>query len=475
MKTKTFLLIATLLLSQMAEAQIMFQRHYGGNADDYGSKVLQMDDGGYLVASITESYGAGYGDIYLIRTNEYGDVLWTKTYGGIDDDVPNAMIKTNDANIIIAGSTRSYGAGSKDFYLLKINQNGDTLWTKTYGGISEESAYDVIQTSDGGFFIIGNSLTYTFGFSSVYVVKTNSTGEIIWSKSYEKANANSGVSAIQLSDNGFFFCGVAQQSLINTSDCYFIRTNAQGDTIWTKTFGGNDYDGAFQCYDAGDGIIVSGTTKSFGAGNNDIFLGKFDYNGNNIWYKTYGGAGDEIGGRFARTNDNGYILTGYTSSYGMGNQDVYLIKTDNHGDTIWTKTFGYASIEFAISVIQTSDNGYAISGYTNNFSAGFDVYLIKTNSQGISGFERIINETVECIVFPNPCSGLLNIESNITDNTDFNIGIYDISGKLLFEKKLSSCEGKRQSLDLNGFRDGFYLLQLCFENKCVTKKIIIQK
>ena len=476
MKVKILLLVLFLLLTGETGAQIMFQRHYGGNADDYGSRVLQMDDGGYLVASITESFGAGSGDIYLIRTNEYGDVQWTKTYGGVGDEQPNAMKKTTDGNIIIAGRTSSYGAGSTDCFLLKINQNGDTLWTKTYGGTNEENALDIIQTSDGGFLLIGSTLTFTHSFSSAYAIKVNDVGDTLWTKTYEKKISNSGTSAIQLTDGGYYIVGqTGLPGQLQASDCYFIRTNALGDTLWTKTYGGNNYDGAFQCYDNGDGLIISGTTKSFGSGNNDIFLSKFDYFGNNIWYKTYGGLSDEIGGRFARTNDNGFILTGYTSSYGMGNQDAYLIKTDNNGDTVWTRNFGYSSVEFAISVIQTSDNGYAISGYTNNFGAGFDVYLIKTNSQGISGFSKIIRENIECKVFPNPSNGNLNIKVNDTDNTNFNLVIYDISGKRMFEKKELSFEENTQSIDLTRLRDGFYLLQLCFENICVTKKIIIQK
>ncbi|MEI6851843.1 MAG: T9SS type A sorting domain-containing protein [Bacteroidota bacterium] len=475
MKVKIVILVFFLFATQVAAAQIMFQRHYGGIADDFGSRVLQMEDGGYLVASITESYGAGSGDIYLIRTNELGDVQWTKTYGGVGDEQPYAMKKTNDGNIIIAGRTSSYGTGSTDCYLLKINQSGDTLWTKTYGGINEDGAYDVIQTTDDGYLLLGYSLTFTSVFSSVYAIKTNSLGDTMWTKTYEKKNSNGGTSAIQLVDGGYIFCGTTQSSGAPTSDCYLIRTNPMGDTLWTKVYGGSSYDGVYQVSYASNGIVMTGTTYSFGAGSYDIFLSKFDYDGNEIWYKTYGGTNSDYGGSFSSTIDNGFIITGYTESFGMGGKDVYLIKTDINGDTLWTKTFGGSGDEWGGCVIQTLDNGFIVVGNTNSYGNAYDVYLVKTNSQGISGLERIINENIECKIFPNPSDGNLNIEFNNADNTNYNITIYDISGKLTFERKSSSYESIKQSLDLTGLRSGIYLLKLNFDNKCVTKKIIIQK
>jgi len=135
-----------------------------------------------------------------------------------------------------------------------------------------DQAHDVIQTSDGGYLVIGSTTSFTSGSSSVYAIRTDSNGDTLWTKTYEEKYSNVGCSVVQLSDGGFFFCGSTREyASSGTADCYFIRTNSQGDTLWTKTYGGNDYDGAFYAYDAGNGIIISGTTKSFGAGGNDIF------------------------------------------------------------------------------------------------------------------------------------------------------------------------------------------------------------
>lgn len=473
MRPKIILLIFLLFVTQSVVAQIMFQRNYGGVADDFGCKVIQTDDGGYLVAAITESYGAGYRDIFLIRTNEFGDTLWTKTIGGLHDDQPNAMKKTSDNNYIIAGSTSSFGAGNSDVYLLKVDQNGDTIWTKTYGGSMDDQAHDVIQTSDGGYLVIGSTTSFTSGSSSVYAIRTDSNGDTLWTKTYEEKYDNMGCSVVQLSDGGFFFCGLTQEfALSGTADCYFIRTNSQGDTLWTKTYGGNNYDGAFYAYDAGNGIIISGTTKSFGAGGNDIFLGLFNYNGDNLWIKTYGGMNSDYGGAFAPTNDNGYIITGYTKSFGGGDQSMYLIKTDNNGDTLWTRTFGQIG-GWGGCVQQTSDNGYIISGEISWYGKGIDVYLVKTNSDGISGFHQIIKPNSTFNVFPNPNNGTFTIQLDKA-HSNVSIYVYDLIGRIVYSNNGLFDQLNTEIIKLPDVSDGLYYVHLVSENINAFEKIIIK-
>ncbi len=473
MKPKIFLVLIFFIFTQLSFAQIMFQRHYGGTSDDYGCRVLQTDDGGYLIAAITTSYGAGGWDIYLIKINEFGDTLWTKTYGGTGDEQPNALKITSDNNYIIAGRSSSFGNGNYDAYLLKINSSGDTLWTKTYGGVQGENAYDVIQTSDEGFLLIGRTSSYTHGYNSVYAIKTNSSGDTLWTKTYEKEIMNSGISAFQLSDGGFFFCGETENTTLNIADCYFIRTNSQGDTLWTKTFGGNDFDGAFQCYDAGDGIIISGTTISYGAGMYDIFLSKFDYNGNNVWLKTYGGVYDDYGGHFSATDDGGYIITGYTESYGYGAQDMYLIKTNSNGDTLWTKPFGKNGDDWAGDVKQTLDLGYIIIGHSNSFGNGYDVYLIKTDQSGVSGFGEINNYNNPLKIFPNPSNGLFQVQLPEPDEDAASLQIFNGQGQQVFCKDISDDVHNTLTIDLTGFSKGLYLIYYSGK-ETRTERVIIE-
>jgi hypothetical protein len=168
------------------------------------------------------------------------------------------------------------------------------------------------------------------------------------------------------------------------NDVYLIKTDANGDSLWTKTFGGTDNDFGLSIQQTTDGgYILVGETYSFGAGNDDVYLIKTDANGDSLWTKAFGGIGNDFGNSIEQTTDGGYIIGASTYSFGAGNVDVYLIKTDANGDSLWTKTFGGTAYDGLRSVQQTIDGGYIIAGYTNSFGAG--IYLIKTDANGNSG------------------------------------------------------------------------------------------
>jgi hypothetical protein len=302
---------------------IIWTKTYGGSGADCGYSVQQTLDGGYIIAGYTHSFGAGGSDVYLIKTDGNGDIIWTKTYGGSNDDGGNSVQQTSDAGYIIAGWTHG------GIYLIKTDGNGDTVWTKTFGGSSEDEGYSVQQTSDGGYIIAG----YTKSFGA------------------------------------------------GLSDVYLIKTDGNGDTVWTKTFGGSSEDEGYSVQLTSDGgYTIAGYTYSFSAGKSDVYLIKTDANGNIVWTKTFGGGSYDVGYSVQKTSDRGFIITGYTSSFGCVGQNVYLIKTDGNNDTIWTKTFSGSGYDVGYSVQKTSDRGFIITGY---FSAnGGDVYLIKTDANG---------------------------------------------------------------------------------------------
>ncbi|MFA5194945.1 MAG: hypothetical protein WC401_04010 [Bacteroidales bacterium] len=204
MKPKTFLLIVTLLLSQMAGAQIKFQRYYGGQYDDGGSSVLQTDDGGYIIAGRTMSYGNGSNDIYILKTDANGNELWTKTYGGNGWDAPLDMKKTLDNCYVITGETSSFGAGASDAFLMKIDSNGDSLWFKTYGGVQDDGASGVDVCNDNSYIVTGGTMSYGIGTGNIYLIKTNGTGDTIWTKTYGGTAFNNGYSVLQTIDGGLY-------------------------------------------------------------------------------------------------------------------------------------------------------------------------------------------------------------------------------------------------------------------------------
>ncbi len=356
----------------------LWTRTYGGNDIDWGHSIQQTSDGGYIVAGWTASFGVGAWDVYLIKTNAQGDTIWTKTYGGPYVERAWSVQQTSDRGYIVAGWTKSYGAGSYDVYLIKTDANGDTLWTKTYGGTGDDRGHSVQQTLDGGYIIAG-VWSYTTADKSIYLIKTDEDGDSLWTKTY--GDTAECWSVQQTTDSGYIAAGK------RCSDVYLIKIAAHGDSLWAKTYGGLDYDRGWSVQQTSDsGYIIAGWTASFGVGESDVYLIKTDTNGDTIWTRTYGRAGDDHGYSVQQTLDGGYIVAGLTEPFASGwnviiDADVYLIKTDSVGDTLWTKIYGDDGRWYdGYSVQQTSDGGYIIAGGISTVSSGIiNVYLIKTN------------------------------------------------------------------------------------------------
>ena len=378
-------LLATSLLASTilaAEPELQWEKTFGGSERDYGWSVQQTSDGGYIIVGYTESYGSGHEDVYLIKTDSAGDSQWEKTFGGSDPDVGYSVQQTSDGGYIIAGYTESYGAGNEDVYLIKTNSTGDSQWEKTLGGSDGDYGRSVQQTSDGGYIIAGQTASYGSGSSDVYLVKTDSTGNSQWERTFGGVYLDYGFSVQQTSDGGYIIAGLTLLSLDQGSgedDAYLIKTDSMGNSQWEKTFGGLYLEYGVSVQQTSDGgYIIAGYTESYGSGNEDVYLIKTNSTGDSQWEKTLGGSDGDYGRSVQQTSDGGYIIAGQTASYGSGSSDVYLVKTDGAGNSQWEKALGGSNTDYAESVQQTSDGGYIIAGGTWSYGYGLpNVYLIK--------------------------------------------------------------------------------------------------
>ncbi len=398
MKKLAFLLITipTLVYSQG------WENTFGGDSYDVGQSVQQTTDGGYIVTGHSwTSFENGKDDIYLIKTNSYGDTLWTKTFGGDEGDYGNSVQQTTDGGYIITGLTWLIRNVDCDVYLIKTNSNGDTLWTKTFGGEDYDQGKSVQQTTDGGYIITGFTSSFGNGEYDVYLIKTDGNGDTLWTKTFGGDNNELGLSVQQTTDGGYIITGYTDSFGNSEYDVYLIKTDNIGDTLWTSFYGGQYDDRGWSVQQTIDGgYIICGTTElteTYLNSIDDVYLIKTDNDGDTLWTKTYGGDGEDKGYSVQQTTDGGFIITGKTNSFSNSwDSDVYLIKTNSFGDTIWTKLFGGGGNDQGWSVQQTTDGGYIITGQTESFETNSsDIYLIKTDDEGN------ISSTVE-IPVPNP-------------------------------------------------------------------------
>ena len=360
----------------------MFVKTFGGSSDDYGNSVQQTTDGGYIITGSTHSFGNGGDDVWLIKTDSQGNEEWNQTYGGSSYDYGNSVQQTTDGGYIITGNTHHYGNSQDDVWLIKTDSQGQEEWNQTFGGSSGvDIGHSVKQTNDGGFIITGENNSHGNGNDLVWLIKTDSNGSEEWNQTFGGNNYGKGYSVQQTTDGGYIITGWTDSFGNGDYNVWLIKTDSNGNEEWNRSFGSTQVDYGFSVKQTtDDGYIITGSWYIF-----DVWLIKTDSQGSEEWNQTFGGShmSGEEGKSVQQTSDGGYIITGSTHSYGNGGSDVWLIKTDLQGNEEWNQTYGGSSDDYGNSVQQTTDGGYIITGWTESFgNGGGDVWLIKTDSEG---------------------------------------------------------------------------------------------
>jgi predicted secreted protein len=405
----------------------VWARTYGGTNVDVAYSVCQTSDGGYIATGYTSSFGAGLQDAYLVRINSNGDTVWTKTFGGASMDGAHFVREAHGNGYVIAGYSETFGGGGKNMYLIKTDSAGNAEWTRTYATPLMDVAYAFCETPDTGYIFIG----YKNGPSGwvkgdLWILKTDATLDTIWTREYGGTGEDYGVSIQPTLDGNYIIAGITSSFGANGKNVWILKIDTNGDTLWTKVYGNNLEDvGYGVCCTSDSGYAVAGYINGTGqwtAG--DLWLLKTDANGDTLWTQVYGSGGEDFGWGVYETPDSGYIVAGRYAN------DMWLLRTDALGDTIWTQKYGGAGTESALALGITSDGGYIIGGYTTSFGNGSnDFWVIKTapdvgidgNTTGNIGKDHLPTTIITGqLVLPSP--------------NDFRI--YDITGRKVDQQLL---------------------------------------
>ncbi len=418
---KKYLFVLFLICAHyQTHAQITFQKSFGGLGSESCVSVQQTSDGGYIMGGYTWNFGSGSDEFYLIRTDMNGDTIWTKTIGGLSGETGSSIFQCTDGGFIMTGVTQSFGSNNGSFrvYLIKTDAGGNLLWSKTFGGVSNDFGTCVKQTIDGGFIVLGNTSLSGMG-SELYLIKTDANGDSLWTKTLGSSSNDIGRYIQQTTDGGYIIVGSTGSFGAGDYDVYLIKTDSIGNPLWSKTYGGVDEErGNYVQQTTDGGYCIVGYTHSFGTGMSyDLYLIKTNSNGNLLWSRAFGGLSYDTGYFGQQTTDGGYIVVGNSLSFVSPYSDVYFIKTDSNGNLIWNKTYGGPLRDEASSAQQTSDGGYIIGGLTLNFGANIeDIYLIKTDANGNSGCNQGNPQTTITI----PATQVANV-ATIVNSTNTNI------------------------------------------------------
>lgn len=547
-------------------AQSIFQHGYGNNRNERCQSAFSTHDGGFLLNGATTSFGGGDVDALIIKTDAQGNIQWSQSCGTASNEIPYFATETYDNKFVFIGTTDALpGSTINNVLLFKTDSIGNFLWAKSFGGLNHETGLNIIELPDHGYGLIGTTESYGAGSADIYFIRTDVNGDTLFTKVYGTVDNEKGTSFSTTTDGGFIICGKSSSMISGTLvyKAILMRIDSSGNQVWTKLFGDTLFQEAQSVAQTNDGgFIVCGSRDFTASGNYDILLFKTDSMGNIQWSKTYGGNKGDASYTINLNTDGTYVLSGYTNSMGYGHAfkfahengfvnneltreiinntnyqlgndstNIFLMKTDASGDTIWTRTYGDSLQEEAFLSHITSDGGYMLSGFSDYHNAdSSQMLIIKTDSFGFSGCyeftshpvivndllvennitysqtsgmdvaslvltntNRVILDSTYCLLttnvnefshlnsiklFPNPTAKQLFVEILSTDrkvnnrsNQNF-IRVFNMIGEIIHVPLSDDVNGNVFELNVSSLQQGMYLLEMMTENGKVVQRFI---
>ncbi len=361
-----------------------FELAVGGPAHEAGRAVQQISDGGYIACGQSESTGDTHDDAFLFRATREGELVWKKWYGGTGIEFCHSVVETPDHGFLLVGTTTSTGAGLEDVYIIRTDGDGTMVWEKTIGGAGNDAGFSVMRAIDGGYLIAGDTFVGEEGDSNVLVAKLDEDGALVWQKTYGGELGDFGRKIIQTFDRGLIVAGYTFSSGAGSTDGYLLRLNNVGDLLWEKTYGSAEAEYIDSAALADDGgFVLVGYQWIPEEEKNGLFAVKTDAGGNQQWARNYHAGRDTYGHGAIAIPGDGFLFVGHISS--RHEDDVFLLRTDAMGRRIFRRPIGGNQSDEAINVAPTDDGGFIIVGDTSSYGAGDeDMYLLKTDRNGFS-------------------------------------------------------------------------------------------
>ena len=389
------------------DGKLIWSKTVGGSNEEYVRAVQSSKDGGFFVIGYTKSNDGEVvnkvgleEDIWLTKFTSDGNLIWSKTYGGSLDDFGYSVIENTDGTLAIAGYSKSNDGdvpnnlGMHDFFIFKTDASGNILWKKSYGFASHDHAHKIINTSDGGFFVVGyadysgfnrSSFEVQHGVGEYYGLKLDANGEKQWDCYFGGTQNDRVFDVVEANTGGYVMVGYSESNDFDVEDnhgsydYWVVKINALGNLIWKKSYGGSDLDQAYGIAKGNNNTyLITGTAASVDGditsnkGENDVWVIAIDDNGTKLWDKSYGGSQSEVANAIKVLSNGNFLLSGFTTSsdgditHNKGMNDFWVFTITPSGKVLWQQTFGGSNIDFAYDATEILDKGIIIVGETQS-------------------------------------------------------------------------------------------------------------
>ena len=437
---KAILLISGLVIAiagtSSAELETVWMHTYGGTAADGFRQAIPTSDGGFIAVGYTYSFGSGDVDVFLVKTDSGGDTLWTRAYGGASLDYGHSVCETDGGDYIVAGYTMSYGAGGEDAYLLRVDSDGDTVWTRTYGGTDLDDAKGVCFTGDGYIIAAGQTESFGSGQSDVYILKIDAAGDTVWTRAFGGADSDWAVSVCELADGAYGVSGTTG-SFSTTRDIYLLKVDTGGNLVWGDNYGSEDQymgdygTGAIALADSGIAATGWRTDQFLGDPLQTAFLRVYG-TGVQQSYRKYSDPYMEYGSSICETADNGFLLCGADKDASTHRNDLFLVKRIQGSGWVWDQTLGGDGSDWGCSIVEIQPGEYIVAGYTESWGSGaFDGWLIRMKEEDAALPARIDGGSALFLAAPrpNPFRPTAAIGFSLASAMHIELAIFDITGR----------------------------------------------
>ncbi len=446
--------------------QTRWERFYGGSGDEAGKAIQSVPDG-FIIAGYTSSFGSGSFDLYTLKLNEMGDTMWAGVAGGSDEDYGECLNPTDDGGVIVAGLTYSFGAGNSDVYIVKFDSSGEVVWSKTYGGQIADEVYDMERT-DWGYILVGRTYSFGAGNFDMYALAIDDNGDTLWTRTYG-GYITDGANSVLKTDDGFLFVGYTYSYGHGNYDVYVVKTDTLGNPQWEGFYGGTDDDVGTAAVQTDDGgYIVVGYSYTFTNGADDIFVVKISPCGTLQWQTHYGGAGTDEAWDIVRYGDV-YFIAGFTGSEGHGRTDGYIVAIDENGHTLWLEAYGGQNEDGFRSITLSPDSlDLAVTGYSGSVGA-YQLYAVRFHPP-VSVEERPVRSTQNILAHVR-VDGTL--ELFVAEPAHVDVKVYDISGRLVQNLFSGYMSHGNHEFGINSAKNGVYFIKISTPQSTVLKKAVL--